>query len=79
MRDSQVVADPERDLAKIAVTVEPAARPAASASASCAARAAPSAVATTMAHDAHNIIAVGVSDDDIARCVERLAELGGAS
>ena len=35
------------------------------------------AIATTVAHDAHNIVAVGMSDDDLARCVERLAEIGG--
>ena len=35
------------------------------------------AVATTVAHDAHNIVAVGMDDDDLARCVERLAEIGG--
>ena len=35
------------------------------------------AMATTVAHDAHNIVAVGVDDDDLARCVERLAEIGG--
>ena len=35
------------------------------------------AVATTVAHDAHNIVAVGMNDDDMARCVERLAEIGG--
>ena len=35
------------------------------------------AVATTVAHDAHNIVAVGMTDDDLTRCVERLAELGG--
>jgi len=35
------------------------------------------AVATTVAHDAHNIVAVGMTDGDMARCVERLAEIGG--
>ena len=35
------------------------------------------AVATTVAHDAHNIVAVGMNDDDLRRCVERLAEIGG--
>ena len=35
------------------------------------------AVATTVAHDAHNIVAVGMSDADLALAVERLAEIGG--
>jgi adenine deaminase len=35
------------------------------------------ALASTIAHDAHNIVVVGVDDDDMARAVARLAELGG--
>jgi adenine deaminase len=35
------------------------------------------AMASTIAHDAHNIVVVGASDDDMARAVQRLAELGG--
>jgi adenine deaminase len=35
------------------------------------------AMATTIAHDAHNIVVVGVDDGDMARAVQRLAELGG--
>jgi adenine deaminase len=35
------------------------------------------ALASTVAHDAHNIIVVGVSDEDIALAVTRLADLGG--
>src|SRR5918994_4271251 len=35
------------------------------------------ALASTIAHDAHNIVVVGVDDDDMARAVTRLAELGG--
>jgi len=35
------------------------------------------AFASTVAHDAHNIVVVGVSDDDMALCVNRLAETGG--
>ncbi|HSL65550.1 MAG TPA: adenine deaminase, partial [Gaiellaceae bacterium] len=33
------------------------------------------ALASTIAHDAHNIVVVGIDDDDIARAVTRLAEL----
>jgi len=35
------------------------------------------ALASTVAHDAHNVIVVGVDDGDMARAVQRLAELGG--
>jgi adenine deaminase len=30
-----------------------------------------------VAHDAHNIVVVGMNDGDMAYCVERLAQLGG--
>ena len=35
------------------------------------------AFASTVAHDAHNIVVVGVDDGDIARAVQRLADIGG--
>jgi adenine deaminase len=35
------------------------------------------ALASTVAHDAHNIVVVGMSDEDMTRAVERLGELGG--
>ena len=35
------------------------------------------ALASTVAHDAHNIVVVGMNDDDMAGAVRRLAELGG--
>jgi subtilisin family serine protease len=35
------------------------------------------AIATSLAHDAHNIVVVGVDDGDMARAVGRLAETGG--
>jgi adenine deaminase len=35
------------------------------------------ALASTVAHDAHNIIVVGMNEDDMARAVTRLGELGG--
>ena len=52
--------------------------PAASAWVSCAASASSaSALAWTIAHDAHNVAVVGMSDDDMRVAVERLAERGG--
>jgi adenine deaminase len=35
------------------------------------------ALASTVAHDAHNVVVVGVKDDDMLRAVRRLAETGG--
>ena len=35
------------------------------------------ALGSTVAHDAHNLVVVGMSDADMGRVVERLAELGG--
>ena len=35
------------------------------------------ALASTVAHDAHNIVVVGVDDNDMARAVQRLVEVGG--
>jgi adenine deaminase len=35
------------------------------------------ALASTVAHDAHNIVVVGVDDGDMARAVQRLKETGG--
>jgi adenine deaminase len=35
------------------------------------------ALASTVAHDAHNIVVVGVDDGDMQRAVQRLAEIGG--
>jgi len=35
------------------------------------------AFASTVAHDAHNVVVAGVDDADMARAVQRLAELGG--
>jgi adenine deaminase len=35
------------------------------------------ALASTVAHDAHNIVVVGMNDSDMTRAVERLGELEG--
>jgi len=35
------------------------------------------AIASTVAHDAHNLVVVGVKDDDMLRAVRRLSETGG--
>jgi adenine deaminase len=35
------------------------------------------AFASTIAHDAHNLVVCGVDDRSMARCVDRLREIGG--
>ena len=35
------------------------------------------AFASTVAHDAHNLVVVGVSDEDMTACAARLQEIGG--
>jgi adenine deaminase len=35
------------------------------------------AIASTIAHDAHNIVVVGADEGDMARAVQRIAEIGG--
>ncbi len=71
------VADPERDLAKIAVVERHlgTGRIGLGLVRGLGLRA--GAIASTVAHDAHNIVCAGVDDGDMARAVQRLAELGG--
>ena len=76
-QDGDVVADPERDLAKIAVVERHHASGRIGLGLVRGFGLRRGAVATTVAHDAHNIVVVGMSDGDMARCVERLAEIGG--
>jgi adenine deaminase len=76
-RGDVVVADPERDLAKIAVVERHHATGRIGLGLVRGFGLRRGAMATTVAHDAHNIVAVGVDDEDMAHCVERLAEIGG--
>jgi adenine deaminase len=77
IRDGRVVADPGRDLAAIAVVERHhrTGRVGRGLVRGFGLRA--GAFASTVAHDAHNIVVVGVDDADMAACVNRLAELGG--
>jgi adenine deaminase len=77
VRDGRVVADPERDLAKVAVVERHHAtgRIGKGLVAGFGLRA--GAFASTVAHDAHNLVVVGVDDADMAACAARLAEIGG--
>jgi adenine deaminase len=77
VRDGWIVADPERDLAKIAVVERHLGTGRVGTGLVRGFGLQSGAIATTVAHDAHNIVAVGVDDDDILHAVQRLAELGG--
>jgi len=72
-----VVADPERDLAKIAVLERHHATGRVGLGLVTGFGLRSGAFAGTVSHDAHNVIAVGVDDADLLACVERLRELGG--
>jgi adenine deaminase len=75
--DGKIVADEERDLAKIAVVERHlgTGRIGLGLVRGFGLRA--GALASTIAHDAHNIVVVGMSDADMHHAVLRLAELGG--
>jgi adenine deaminase len=75
--DGQVVADPERDLAKIAVVERHLATGRIGLGLVRGFGLREGALASTIAHDAHNIVVVGMSDADMHHAVLRLAELGG--
>lgn len=77
IEDGMIVADPARDLAKIAVLERHHATGRIGLGLVTGFGLQAGAFAGTIAHDAHNVIAVGTDDDDLLACVERLRELGG--
>ncbi len=77
VRDGFAVADPERDLAKIAVVERHLGTGRIGLGFVRGFGLRKGALASTVAHDAHNVLAVGVGDEDIVRAVGRLAELRG--
>src|SRR3954469_20356474 len=77
VEDGHLVADPERDLAKIAVVERHlgTGRMAVGLVRGFGLRS--GALASTFSHDAHNIVVVGTDDQDMARAIGRLTEIGG--
>jgi len=75
--DGEAVADPSRDLAKIAVIERHLGTGRVGLGFVRGFGLQSGALGSTVAHDAHNIVVVGVDDHDMARAVQRLAELGG--
>ncbi|HEX4213412.1 MAG TPA: adenine deaminase [Candidatus Dormibacteraeota bacterium] len=77
VREGRLVADPGRDLAKIAVIERHHASGRVGLGFVTDLGLAAGAFASTVAHDAHNLVVIGVDDEDMVRCAERLTELGG--
>ena len=75
--NGRVVADPARDLAKIVVIERHHATGRVGRGLVTGFGLRRGAFASTVAHDAHNVVAVGVEDADILACAARLQELGG--
>jgi adenine deaminase len=75
--DGHVVADPERDLAKVAVLERHLGTGRIGVGLVRGFGLRDGAIASTVAHDAHNIVVVGMEDADMHRAVQRLAEIGG--
>jgi adenine deaminase len=76
-RDGLLVADPSRDLVKIAVVERHHATGRVGLGFATNVGLKRGAFASTVAHDAHNIVVLGVNDADMLLCVRRLAQLGG--
>jgi adenine deaminase len=77
VKDGAIVADPSRDLIKIAVVERHHASGRVGTGFATDVGLKRGAFASTVAHDAHNIVVLGVDDTDMAVCVTRLAEIGG--
>ena len=77
VKDGSVVADPTRDLVKIAVVERHHATGRVGLGLATNVGLRRGAYASTVAHDAHNIVVLGVDDRDMAACAKRLAEIGG--
>jgi adenine deaminase len=77
VEDGYAVADPEHDLAKIAVVERHLGTGRIGLGFVKGFGLQRGAMATSLAHDAHNIVVVGVADGDMARAVGRLSEIGG--
>jgi adenine deaminase len=76
-RDGEAVADPPRDLAKVAVVERHRETGQIGLGFVTGFGILHGALASTHAHDAHNVVVVGVDDDDMAAAVNRLSEVGG--
>ena len=76
-RDGCIVADPGRDLVKIAVLERHHASGRVGLGFATNVGLQRGAFASTVAHDAHNVVVLGVDDEDMAACALRMVEIGG--
>jgi len=76
-RDGLLVADLSRDLVKIAVVERHHATGRVGVGFATNVGLKKGAFASTVAHDAHNVVVMGVDDADMLTCVRRLAQIGG--
>ena len=77
VKDGQLVADPGRDLAKLVVVERHRASGRTKAAFARGFKLTRGALAGSVAHDAHNLIAVGVSDRDLHVALDRVAKIDG--
>jgi adenine deaminase len=77
VEDGHAVADPKRDLAKIALIERHLGTGRRGVGLVRGFGLRSGALASTFSHDAHNIVVVGVDEQDMARAVARLTEIGG--
>jgi adenine deaminase len=75
--DGHVVSDPGRDLVKLAVVERHLGTGRIGMGLVSGSGLRRGALASTVAHDAHNLVVVGAADDDMAFAAQRLAEVGG--
>ena len=75
--DGRIVSDPERDLVKLAVAERHLGTGRIGFGLVSGSGLREGALASTVAHDAHNLVVVGADDDDMATAAQRLAEVGG--
>jgi adenine deaminase len=75
--DGRLVSDPARDLVKLAVAERHLGTGRTGMGLVMASGLKRGALASTVAHDAHNLVVVGADDEDMATAANRLAEVGG--
>ena len=75
--NDSLIADPARDLVKIAVVERHHATGRIGTGFATNVGLRRGAYASTVAHDAHNVVVLGINDADMAACAMRLAEIGG--
>src|SRR5205814_6747241 len=76
-QNGQIVTDPERDLLKLVVLERHRATGNVGVGFVRGFKLKTGALGSTVAHDAHNVVVVGVNDDDIVRAIEELEEMQG--